>query len=401
MNFHSQQQGMTMKQLNETITAIAPSATLAITSKAAELKAQGIKVCAFAAGEPDFNTPDCIKKACAAALDADKTRYVAAAGLPELRAALCEKLQKENGVAYEPSQVLVANGGKHALSQVFQTLINPGDEVIIPAPFWLSYPEMVRVAGGIPVFVKTSVEDGFLMSPEQLEAAITPRTVAVVMNSPSNPTGMMYTPEQLRAIGEVAINHDLWIVSDEIYEKMVYGDVQQASMAAFGPEFYDHTITVNGFSKTFAMTGWRLGYAAGPKPFMKALFALQSHMASAPNTFTQWGAIAALQEAGPDVDTMVKAFTERRDRIYQLISAIPGIKCPKPDGAFYVFPDISSFGLTSLEFAARLLEEKHVAVVPGIAFGDDSCVRLSYACSMDNIEEGLSRFADFCASLNS
>ena len=390
-----------MKQLNETITAIAPSATLAITSKAAELKAQGIKVCAFAAGEPDFNTPDCIKKACAAALDADKTRYVAAAGLPELRAALCEKLQKENGVAYEPSQVLVANGGKHALSQVFQTLINPGDEVISPAPFWLSYPEMVRVAGGIPVFVKTSVEDGFLMSPEQLEAAITPRTVAVVMNSPSNPTGMMYTPEQLRAIGEVAINHDLWIVSDEIYEKMVYGDVQQASMAAFGPEFYDHTITVNGFSKTFAMTGWRLGYAAGPKPFMKALFALQSHMASAPNTFTQWGAIAALQEAGPDVDTMVKAFTERRDRIYQLISAIPGIKCPKPDGAFYVFPDISSFGLTSLEFAARLLEEKHVAVVPGIAFGDDSCVRLSYACSMDNIEEGLSRFADFCASLNS
>lgn len=290
-----------MKQLNETITAIAPSATLAITSKAAELKAQGIKVCAFAAGEPDFNTPDCIKKACAAALDADKTRYVAAAGLPELRTALCEKLQKENGVSYEPSQVLVANGGKHALSQVFQTLINPGDEVIIPAPFWLSYPEMVRVAGGIPVFVKTSVEDGFLMSPEQLEAAITPRTVAVVMNSPSNPTGMMYTPEQLRAIGEVAINHDLWIVSDEIYEKMVYGDVKQASMASFGPEFYDHTITVNGFSKTFAMTGWRLGYAAGPKPFMKALFALQSHMASAPNTFTQWGAIAALQEAGPDV----------------------------------------------------------------------------------------------------
>ena len=388
-----------MKQLNETITAIAPSATLAITSKAAELKAQGIKVCAFAAGEPDFNTPDCIKKACAAALDADKTRYVAAAGLPELRAALCEKLQKENGVAYEPSQVLVANGGKHALSQVFQTLINPGDEVIIPAPFWLSYPEMVRVAGGIPVFVKTSVEDGFLMSPEQLEAAITPRTVAVVMNSPSNPTGMMYTPEQLRAIGEVAINHDLWIVSDEIYEKMVYGDVKQASMASFGPEFYDHTITVNGFSKTFAMTGWRLGYAAGPKPFMKALFALQSHMASAPNTFTQWGAIAALQEAGPDVDTMVKAFTERRERIYQLISAIPGIKCPKPDGAFYVFPDISSFGMTSLEFAARLLEEKHVAVVPGIAFGDDACVRLSYACSMENIEEGLSRFADFCASL--
>jgi aspartate aminotransferase len=388
-----------MKLLNETVTAIAPSATLAITSKAAELKAQGIKVCAFAAGEPDFNTPDCIKQACAAALEDNKTRYVAAAGLPELRTALCEKLQAENGISYEPSQVLIANGGKHALAQVFQTLINPGDEVIIPAPFWLSYPEMVRVAGGVPVFVKTSVEDGFLMSPEQLEAAITPKTVAVVMNSPSNPTGMMYTPEQLRAIGEVAIKHDIWVISDEIYEKMVYGGVEQASMASFGPEFYDHTITVNGFSKTFAMTGWRLGYAAGPKPFMKALFALQSHLASAPNTFSQWGAIAALKEAGPDVDTMVKAFAERRERIYALMSAIPGVKCPKPEGAFYVFPDISSFGMTSLEFAQRLLEEHHVAVVPGIAFGDDTCVRLSYACSMDNIEEGMSRFTAFCASL--
>lgn len=388
-----------MKLLNQTVTAIAPSATLAITSKAAELKAQGIKVCAFAAGEPDFNTPDCIKNACEAALDEHKTRYVAAAGLPELRTALCEKLQAENGISYEPSQVLIANGGKHALAQVFQTLINPGDEVIIPAPFWLSYPEMVRVAGGVPVFVKTSVEDGFLMSPEQLEAAITPKTVAVVMNSPSNPTGMMYTPEQLRAIGEVAIKHDIWVVSDEIYEKMVYGGVEQASMAAFGPEFYDHTITVNGFSKTFAMTGWRLGYAAGPKPFMKALFALQSHLASAPNTFAQWGAIAALKEAGPDVATMVKAFAERRERIYALMSAIPGVKCPKPEGAFYVFPDISSFGMTSLEFAQRLLEEHHVAVVPGVAFGDDTCVRLSYACSMDNIEEGMRRFTAFCASL--
>lgn len=388
-----------MKLLNQTVTAIAPSATLAITSKAAELKAQGIQVCAFAAGEPDFNTPDCIKNACEAALDEHKTRYVAAAGLPELRTALSEKLQAENGVSYEPSQILVANGGKHALAQVFQTLINPGDEVIIPAPFWLSYPEMVRVAGGVPVFVKTSVEDGFLMSPEQLEAAITPKTVAVVMNSPSNPTGMMYTPEQLRAIGEVAIKHDIWVVSDEIYEKMVYGGVEQASMAAFGPDFYDHTITVNGFSKTFAMTGWRLGYAAGPKPFMKALFALQSHLASAPNTFAQWGAIAALKEAGPNVATMVKAFAERRERIYALMSAIPGVKCPKPEGAFYVFPDISSFGMTSLEFAQRLLEEHHVAVVPGVAFGDDTCVRLSYACSMDNIEEGMRRFTAFCASL--
>jgi aspartate aminotransferase len=237
------------------------------------------------------------------------------------------------------------------------------------------------------------------MTPEQFQAAITPKTVAVVINSPSNPTGMMYTPDQLRALGEVAIKNDLWIISDEIYEKMVYGEVEQVSMASFGPEFYDHTITVNGFSKTFAMTGWRLGYAAAPVPVAKAISSLQSHMASAPNTFAQWGAIAALEQAGPDVARMVEAFTARRDRIYELISAIPGIKCPKPQGAFYVIPDITAFGLSSLEFAQRLLEEKHVAVVPGIAFGDDRCIRLSYACSMENIEEGLQRLAEFCATL--
>lgn len=388
-----------MKDLNRTVAAIAPSATLAISSKAAELKAKGVAVCAFAAGEPDFNTPDCIKCACEQALAQNKTRYVAAAGLPELREAICEKLARENQVHYEPSQVVVANGGKPALAQVFQTLINPGDEVIIPTPFWLSYPEMVKVAGGVPVFVETRVESGFLMSPEQLEAAITPRTVAVVINSPSNPTGMMYSPEQLKALGTVALKHDLWMVSDEIYEKMVYGGVPQVSMASFGPDFYDHTITVNGFSKTFAMTGWRLGYAAAPKPFAKALASLQSHLASAPNTFAQWGAVAALKEAAPDVAKMVAAFTQRRDRIYQLISAIEGIKCPKPEGAFYVFPNIASFGLDSLTFATRLLEEEHVAVVPGIAFGNDRCVRLSYACSMENIEEGLARFAKFCERL--
>ncbi len=390
-----------MKPLNQTVAAIAPSATLAITSKAAKLKAQGVKVCAFAAGEPDFNTPDCIKTACEEALKANLTRYVAAAGLPELRKAIAEKLQTFNKCTYEPSQIIVANGGKHALAQVFQTMLNPGDEVIIPTPFWLSYPEMVRVAGGTPVFVETTVDANFLMTPEQFEAAITPKTVAIVITSPSNPTGMMYTPEQLKAIGEIAIKHDLWIVSDEIYECMVYGEVEQVSMASFGPEFYEHTITVNGFSKTYAMTGWRLGYAAAPKAFAKALSSLQSHLASAPNTFAQWGAVAALEKGAGDVATMVEAFTKRRDRIYELISAIPGIKCPKPQGAFYVFPNIAAFGMTSLEFAERLLEEQHVAVVPGIAFGNDRCIRLSYACSMENIEEGVARLAAFCASLKS
>ena len=388
-----------MKQLNPTVAAIPPSATLAISSKAAELKAQGVQVCAFAAGEPDFDTPACIKRACAEALAANKTRYVAAAGLPALREALCEKLATANRVAYEPGQILIANGGKHALSQVFLTMLKPGDEVVIPAPYWLSYPEMVRVAGGTPIFVRTRVEDHFLMTPEELEAAITPRTVAVVICTPSNPTGMMYTPEQLRALGEVAIKHDLWVVSDEIYERMVYGEVAHASMASFGPEFYARTITANGFSKTYAMTGWRLGYAASPKPFAKALAALQSHMASAPNTFAQWGALAALKEAEPDVQTMVAAFAKRRDLIHGLISAIPGVKCPKPQGAFYVFADVSAFGMDSLTFAKRLLEERHVAVVPGVAFGDDNCVRLSYACSEANITEGLRRMADFCATL--
>ncbi len=389
-----------MKQINKIVETIAPSVTLAITSKAAQLKAQGIKVCAFAAGEPDFDTPECIKKACAKALDENKTRYVAAAGLPELRNALVKKLHDKNGLDYEASQIFIANGGKHALSQVFATMLNPGDEVIIPAPYWLSYPEMVRAAGAEPVFVATTAQQNFLMTPEQLEAAITPKTVAVVMCSPSNPTGMMYSPAQLKAIGEVAIKHDLWIVADEIYERMVYGMVEQASMASFGSEFYEHTITVNGFSKTFAMTGWRLGYAAAPKAFAKAMIAYQSHMASAPNTFAQWGAIAALEEADPDVETMVKAFAERRARIAELIRAIPGMVLPEPQGAFYVFPDISAFGMGSLEFAERLLEAKHVAVVPGIAFGDDNCIRLSYACSMENIEEGVARLAEFCQSLN-
>ncbi len=388
-----------MKPLNETVASIAPSATLAITSKAAKLKAEGIKICAFAAGEPDFNTPKVIKDACAEALETNQTRYVAAAGLPALRQAICKKLQEFNKCTYEPSQVIVANGGKHALAQVFQTMINPGDEVIIPAPYWLSYPEMVRVAGGVPKTVETTVDANFLMTPEQFEAAITPKTVAVVMTSPSNPTGMMYSPEQLKAIGEIAIKHDLWIVSDEIYECMVYGEVEQVSMASFGPDFYEHTITVNGFSKTYAMTGWRLGYAAAPKAFAKAMSSLQSHLASAPNTFAQWGAIAALEKGAEDVATMVEAFTKRRDRIYELVSAIPGIKCPKPQGAFYVFPNIESFGLTSLEFAERLLEEQHVAVVPGIAFGNDQCIRLSYACSMENIEEGVARLTEFCANL--
>ncbi len=388
-----------MKALNSAITAIAPSATLAITSEAKRLKQEGIKVCAFAAGEPDFDTPDCIKQACATALMNGQTKYAPASGLPELTAAIAKKLQVENGCTYAPNQIVVSNGGKHSLALVFQTLISAGSEVIVPAPFWLSYPEMIRVAGGNPVIIQTTVDSNFKMTPEQLEAAITDKTVAIVINSPSNPTGVMYTPEELRTLGDIAIKHDIMIISDEIYEKMVYGDVPFVSMASFSPEHYEHTITVNGFSKTFAMTGWRLGYTAAPLRFIKPLASLQSHCASAPNTFAMWGAKAAIEEASGDVAKMVEAFSARRKRILELLGEIEGIKCATPDGAFYVFPNIASFGLSSLEFAQRLLAEKQVAVVPGIAFGNDRCIRFSYACSMDNIEEGLARFKEFCDSL--
>ena len=258
---------------------------------------------------------------------------------------------------------------------------------------------MVRVAGGVPVFIHTTANEDFKITPLHIERLATSRTKALVINSPSNPTGVMYTPAELRALGETALKHDIAIVSDEIYEKMVYDGNTQVSMASFSKELYDNTITVNGFSKTYSMTGWRLGYTAGPEAFIKAMNALQSHCASAPNTFAQWGAIAALEKGEASAKEMIAAFDARRRRIYELISAIPGIKCVKPTGAFYVFPDISSFGLDSLVFSKRLLEEEHMAVVPGGAFGADGCVRLSYACSMSEIEEGMTRLARFCAKL--
>ncbi len=387
-----------MKPLNAQIVQIQPSATLAITSQAAALKKQGHKICAFAAGEPDFDTPEFISNSCIDALRSGQTKYTPAAGVLELRAAICDKLARDNRLSYKPNQVIISAGGKHSLALVFQTMLNAGDEVIIPAPYWLSYPEMVHVAGGVPKFVSAPWTQDFKITPEQLEAAITPKTVAIVINSPSNPSGMMYSPEELKRLGEIALKHDLWIVSDEIYEKMVYGDNTFVSMASFGDEFYKRTITVNGFSKAYSMTGWRLGYAAAPVAFAESMTALQSHCASAPTTFAQYGAITALQEGDAAIAEMIKAFAARRDRIYELMSAIPGVHCPKPQGAFYIFPNIASFGLDSLTFASRLLAEKQVAVVPGVAFGNDNCVRLSYACGMANIEEGMKRFAEFCKS---
>jgi aspartate aminotransferase len=388
-----------MKSLNSSILAIQPSATLAIAALAKQLAAQGRPVCDFAAGEPDFDTPAFIKDAAIAALREGKTKYTPVAGVPRLCEAIAAKLKRDNGLDYKPSQIVVSCGAKHSLALVFQTLLNPGDEVIIPAPYWLSYPEMIRIAGGVPVFVTATPAADFKITPADIERAATARTVALVINSPCNPTGTMYTPAELRALGETALRLGLTLVSDEIYEKMVYDGQEQASMAAFSPALYANTVTVNGLSKAYSMTGWRLGYTAAPEPFIRAMNALQSHTASAPNTFAQWGGVAAIERGDDSIREMVAAFDARRRRIFALMSAIPGVVCPRPTGAFYVFPDISALGLDSVAFSRRLLEAQNVAVVPGIAFGADSCVRLSYACTLETIETGLARFRAFCASL--
>ena len=383
--------------LNERIAGIAPSLTLAIDAKAKAMAAAGEKVCGFGAGEPDFDTPEHIKEAAAKALRDGKTKYAPNDGIPELRAAIADKLAAENGLAYKPEHILVSNGAKHSLFNVFMALCRDGDEVIIPAPYWLSYPEMVRVAGGKPVFVRGSEANGLKITPEQVAAAVTPRTKALIMNSPSNPTGMVYTRAELQALVEVAVRKDLYIVSDEIYERMTYDGAQAVSVGSFSPEAFERTITVNGFSKPYAMTGWRLGYYAGPLDIVKAGSALQSHSTSAPNTFAQYGAVAALRGPQDCVARMVKAFDERRQVLAGRLNALPGVVCLKPAGAFYVFPNIAGTGMTSLDFAARLLEREKVAVVPGLPFGADEHVRLSYACSLANIEEGMNRLERFLA----
>lgn len=386
-------------ELNERVAAIAPSLTLAIDAKAKALAAAGEKICGFAAGEPDFDTPEHIKEAAAKALRDGKTKYAPNDGIPELRAAIADKLASENKLSYKPEHILVSNGAKHSLFNVFMALCRTGDEVIVPSPFWLSYPEMVRVAGGKPVMVRGDEAQGLKITADQLAKAITPRTKALILNSPSNPTGMVYTRDELRALADVAVRHNLYIVSDEIYERMVYDGTEAVSVGSLSPEIFRRTITVNGFSKPYAMTGWRLGYYAGPIEIAKAGSALQSHSTSAPNTFAQYGAVAALRGPQDCVTRMVAAFDERRQRLYAGLTSLPGMTCVKPAGAFYVFPGIAAYGLKSVTFAERLLEAEKVAVVPGLPFGADGHIRLSYACSMANIEEGLKRIARFVATL--
>lgn len=385
---------MSMK-LASRVGQVPPSLTLSIAAKAKAMKADGIDVCSFSAGEPDFDTPAHIKDAAKKALDEGKTKYGPAAGEPKLREAIACKLRDENGLSYKAENVVVTNGGKHSLFNLMLALIEPGDEVIIPAPYWLSYPEMVKLAGGTPVFITADASSGYKITPEQLEAAITPQTKLFVLNSPSNPTGMVYTPAEIKALAEVVVERDILVVSDEIYEKILYDGAEHLSIGAIGPEIFERTIISNGFAKAYSMTGWRLGYLAGPIELIKAVTTIQSHSTSNVCTFAQYGAIAALENSQECVEEMRQAFAKRRELMFERLNAIPGLICPKPDGAFYMFPDISKTGLKSMEFCNALLESQQVAVIPGIAFGADECIRLSYATDVASIEKGMDRLEKF------
>ncbi|WP_421658003.1 pyridoxal phosphate-dependent aminotransferase [Leptothermofonsia sp. ETS-13] len=377
---------------------VTPSLTLAVDTKAKAMKAEGINVCSFSVGEPDFPTPTHIVEAAQKALADGKTKYGPAAGEPKLREAIAQKLQKENLLCYGAENVIVTNGGKHSLFNLFLATIEPGDEVIIPAPYWVSYPEMVKLAEGTPVIVETTAEGGFKITPEQLRQAITPQTRLFVLNSPSNPTGMVYTPDEIKALAEVVVENDIYVVSDEIYEKLLYDGAEHFSIGAASPEAYDRTIVSSGFAKAYSMTGWRVGFLAGPVDLIRACITIQGHSTSNVCTFAQYGAIAALEGSQTPVEEMRQAFAQRRQFMLDALNSIPGLTCPRPDGAFYLFPSIEKTGLTSLEFSEALLTEYQVAVVPGIAFGANDCIRLSYATDMETIKIGMERLDQFVRS---
>ncbi|MGN0817634.1 MAG: pyridoxal phosphate-dependent aminotransferase [Candidatus Coproplasma sp.] len=398
-------------KLSRRISSISPSMTLAISAKANEMKANGEKVISFGVGEPDFDTPEHIVNAAKDALDKGYTKYVAAAGLPALKKSVCAKLKRDNSLDYSPSQIVISNGGKHAILNAVAAVIEEGDEVIIPSPYWLTYPEVVRFFGGVPVFVETTRESGFKITPEQLEAAITQRTAMLIFNSPSNPTGAVYSEEEIKALAAVCERHNLCVLSDEMYEKLVYDGKTHYSIAQVSPAMKENTIIVNGVSKSYAMTGWRLGYLAAAEPVAKAIASFQSHATSNVNTITQYASIAALDGDEAPMREMVKAFSERRKNMLALLDGLKslGLDYVKPDGAFYVMLVCDKlYGKSldgkvirgSMDFADMLLTYEKVAATPGICFGDDACIRLSYALSMQDIEEGLNRIAEFVKKLN-
>ncbi len=388
-------------KISQRAQSVPASMTIAVTAKAKELKAQGIDVVGFGAGEPDFDTPDYIKKAAIAAIDAGKTKYTAAPGIPELRQAISDKFMRDNGLAYTPDQVIINIGGKHSVYEAMQAVLDPGDEVLMPTPYWVTYPEAVKLSGAVPKVVETSKDSGYKMSPDQLKAAITDRTALLILNSPSNPGGFTYTPDELRALAKVLEGTDIYVMSDEIYEKLIYGNTEFISFAALSDDALGRTLTLNGFSKAFSMTGWRLGYVAGPLEVIKAMARLQSHMTSNAVTFAQYAAVAALgPEADQAIETMRIEFEKRASFMAERLNSIDGIECAPATGAFYCFPDVSvHYGRTingaridgSLDFAQALLEQAKVALVPGVAFGLNNNVRLSFACSLEQITKGLDR----------
>ncbi|WP_053219440.1 pyridoxal phosphate-dependent aminotransferase [Virgibacillus senegalensis] len=387
-------------ELANRVKTLTPSSTLAITAKAKELKSQGHDVIGLGAGEPDFNTPQSILDAAEKAMREGHTKYTPSGGLPALKDAIIEKLKADQQLEYKPEEIIVTNGAKHSLYTLFQVILNPGDEVIIPAPYWVSYPEQVKLAEGEPVVLESKEENHFKVTPEQLEKAITSKTKAVILNSPSNPTGVMYSAEELKALGDVCLKHDLLIVSDEIYEKLIYTDQQHVSIAQLSETLKKQTIIINGVSKSHSMTGWRIGYTAGDSKLIKAMTGLASHSTSNPNSIAQFAALEAYSGSQEKVEEMRKAFQERLEKLYELITDIPGITCVKPKGAFYLFPNVSEAakanGFSNVdEWVQALLEEEKVALVPGSGFGAPNNVRLSYAISISQLEEAAKRIKRF------
>nr|WP_275527988.1 pyridoxal phosphate-dependent aminotransferase [Geitlerinema sp. PCC 9228] len=387
-----------MVKLSERVSQVTPSLTLAISAKAKAMKAEGKDVCSFSAGEPDFDTPEHIKTAAKEALDAGKTKYGPVAGEPALREAIAKKLKNDNQLDYTAENVIVTNGGKHSLYNLMVALLDPGDEVIIPVPYWVSYPEMVKLASGVPVFLPAFRDNDYKITPEALRSAITEKTRLLVLNSPANPTGSVYSPAEIRALAEVVAEADIWVVSDEIYEKILYDGAQHLSIGAASVAAFERTVVSSGFAKAYSMTGWRLGYLAGNRELIQAVSSIQSHSTSNVCTFAQYGAIAALESSQDCVEEMRQAFAERRKLMGDRLQAMPGIQVSMPYGAFYFFVDIRPTGQNSLDFCQKLLDSQQVAAIPGVAFGDDKAIRLSYATDRETIEKGMDRLEKFLRS---
>ncbi|MBI1870384.1 MAG: pyridoxal phosphate-dependent aminotransferase [Chlamydiae bacterium] len=378
--------------LAKRVMAISESETLAINARSGELKAQGVDVVSFAAGEPDFDTPDHIKEFAKKAIDEGFTKYTPSGGTLELKKAICEKFKKDQNLDYAPENVIVSCGAKHSLFNAILSLCDKDDEVIIPVPYWVTYPELVRLANATPVFLRTREEEGFKINPVNLKKVVSRKTKVIIMNSPSNPTGSAYTQDELKEIAKIVFSGGVYVISDEIYSELLYDEMKHTSLANFNK---DQTLVVNGVSKSYSMTGWRIGYLAGPSQIVSAMNRLQSHSTSNPTSISQKAAVAALKGTDECVKKMAKAFQERRDTIVDRLNQIPKVHVRKPEGAFYVFPNVARYGIGSAKLSQRLLEEAHVAVVPGAPFGADDYIRLSYATSMENIKKGVDRIESF------